>query len=566
MATLRVIGAGRAGRSLAGALLDVGWSVDVMHHDRDLAGAADGCDLLVLAVPDHAVAATAERVRPVESTVVAHLAGALGLDVLAPHRRRASLHPMVPLPEGEIGARRLRGAWFAVAGDPLATEVAAALGGRVVEVPDGSRAAHHAAAAMASNHVVALLGSVERAAASAGVPLEAELGLVRAAVDDVAALGPERALTGPVARKDWATVDAHLHALGEQDRPAYLALAAEAARLAGYNLPAHLSPGRTAEAPASYLARPGEPGAAGDGRPAGTPPACANRPPSVVDTREGLAKTLDAARRGGRTVGLVPTMGALHEGHLSLIRRAAADCDVVAVTVFVNPLQFDRDDDLTAYPRSLDADIELAGSAGASLVFAPSVEEMYGPAGALATTVHVGGLADQLEGGSRPGHFDGVATVVTKLLSLAGPCRAYFGEKDFQQLAVVRRLVDDLSLPATVVGCPTVRADDGLALSSRNARLTADERTVAPLLFQALRAAAAAAGGDARTPAALAGLVVQHLAEEPRFRVDRVDVVDASTLEPLDPSHHPPPGTEVRILAAAFLGRVRLIDNVGVTL
>jgi pantoate--beta-alanine ligase len=190
----------------------------------------------------------------------------------------------------------------------------------------------------------------------------------------------------------------------------------------------------------------------------------------VHETIADLRASLDAARRAGKSIGLVPTMGALHAGHASLITRAVSDCDVVCTTIFVNPLQFGANEDLSAYPRSLSSDIFLADEAGAAVVFAPSVEEMYGDG--TVTTVSVDGpLTRVLEGASRPTHFDGVATVVAKLFAIAGPCRAYFGEKDFQQLTVVRRMAADLSLPVDVIGCPTVRDADGLALSSRNAYL-----------------------------------------------------------------------------------------------
>ena len=172
----------------------------------------------------------------------------------------------------------------------------------------------------------------------------------------------------------------------------------------------------------------------------------------IVTTRSGFRACLDAVRSDDRTVGLVPTMGALHEGHLSLARAAAADCDVVALTIFVNPLQFGVGEDLDAYPRPLERDLELAASVGVDVVFTPSVDEMY-PGPQLAS-VHVEGLTATMEGANRPTHFDGVATVVTKLFNLAGPCRAYFGEKDFQQLAVVRRMAVDLDQPVTVVGLP----------------------------------------------------------------------------------------------------------------
>jgi pantoate--beta-alanine ligase len=207
----------------------------------------------------------------------------------------------------------------------------------------------------------------------------------------------------------------------------------------------------------------------------------------VIDTVEAWRKALDDVRAGGRTVGLVPTMGALHAGHASLIDHARRAGDVPVVTIFVNPLQFGANEDLAAYPRPLGEDTALAEAHGSSLVFAPTVSEMY-PEGRPATTVTVTDLTTRWEGESRPGHFDGVATVVTKLLSQAGPCRAYFGEKDYQQLCVVRRLAVDLDLPAEIVGCPTVREPDGLALSSRNAYLSAEERRVAPNLFRSLQA------------------------------------------------------------------------------
>ncbi|MDQ4090828.1 MAG: pantoate--beta-alanine ligase [Actinomycetota bacterium] len=240
---------------------------------------------------------------------------------------------------------------------------------------------------------------------------------------------------------------------------------------------------------------------------------------------------MDAARAAGRTVGLVPTMGALHEGHASLIRRAAAECDVAAVTVFVNPLQFGPSEDFATYPGDLDADVDVAGAAGAAVVFAPPIDDMY-PDGAPAVTVHVAG-EDVLEGASRPGHFDGVATVVAKLFNLAGPCRAYFGEKDWQQLRVVRRLVADLSFPVEVVACPTVREADGLALSSRNVRLSPEERRAATVLYRALTAYPAREMADV-------------VAEEPLATLDYAVVLPD------------------RLVIAARIGGVRLIDNVSV--
>jgi predicted short-subunit dehydrogenase-like oxidoreductase (DUF2520 family) len=232
--SVRIIGPGRAGSALARALAGAGWDVAPLlgRHD-ELRDAASGTDLLVLAVPDGAIGEVASAVEPVPSTVVAHLAGSVGLDVLAPHPRRAAVHPLVPLPgDAALAATRLQGATFAVAGDFLGTSLVASLGGTAIEVADHHRVRYHAAACIASNHLVALLGQVERIAAEAGVPLDAYLDLVRATVDNVAELGPAAALTGPVARGDEATVARHLAALPEQERAAYEAMADQARRLA----------------------------------------------------------------------------------------------------------------------------------------------------------------------------------------------------------------------------------------------------------------------------------------------------------------------------------------------
>jgi predicted short-subunit dehydrogenase-like oxidoreductase (DUF2520 family) len=229
--SVRIIGGGRAGRALALALAGTAWDVvGVLGRDDDVSAAA-GTDLLVIATPDAAVAGVSAAVRPVATTVVAHLAGSLGLDVLATHERVASMHPLVALPNAEVGAARLRSASFAVAGDPLVREVVGALGGEAFSVADEHRAAYHAAAVIASNHLVALLGQVERVAATAGVPLAAYLGLVRGTVDNVEELGPAAALTGPVARGDEATIAGHLAALDPSERPAYEAMADAARRL-----------------------------------------------------------------------------------------------------------------------------------------------------------------------------------------------------------------------------------------------------------------------------------------------------------------------------------------------
>jgi predicted short-subunit dehydrogenase-like oxidoreductase (DUF2520 family) len=232
--SVRFIGPGRAGLSLARALSGVGFHVaGILGRQDDQTDAAVGVDALIIATPDDAVASVAARVRPVDGCVVVHLAASLGLDVLGSHARRASLHPLVPLPNPSIGERRLSGGIsFAVAGDPIADEMARALGGRSFEVDDSERASYHAAACIAANHVVALLGQVERIAAAAGLDVNAFLDLSRAAIDDVARLGPAAALTGPAAREDWATLERHRRALPEDERPGYNAGVALANRLA----------------------------------------------------------------------------------------------------------------------------------------------------------------------------------------------------------------------------------------------------------------------------------------------------------------------------------------------
>lgn len=234
MHTIRIIGPGRAGTSLAAALSARGWNVvGFLGRGDGLADAAQGVDVLVIATPDDVVATVAGAVTPCESTTVLHLSGSLGLHVLAPHPLRSALHPLVPLPNAEVGAARLcSGVTFAVAGAPAARLMVASLGGRVVDVADGDRAAYHAAACIAANHVVALLGQVERVAASVGLDLEAFLPLTRAAVDDVAELGPRAALTGPAQRGDWATLSRHLDALPQQERSGYQAGAALSTLLA----------------------------------------------------------------------------------------------------------------------------------------------------------------------------------------------------------------------------------------------------------------------------------------------------------------------------------------------
>jgi pantoate--beta-alanine ligase len=274
----------------------------------------------------------------------------------------------------------------------------------------------------------------------------------------------------------------------------------------------------------------------------------------TVRTVAELRAALLPSRRAGRSIGLVPTMGALHDGHLSLIRRAREDCDEVVVSLFVNPAQFNEASDLAAYPRDERRDASLAAECGADLLFAPAVSEVY-PAG-FATTVSVGGLSEPLEGVHRgPEHFDGVATVVTKLLNMAQPDAAYFGQKDAQQALVIRRLVRDLDIPVRIEICPTVREPDGLALSSRNAHLDGADRARALALSEALAAAESAVAAGERDAAAVAAAARAAMA--PR-------AVAPEYLALVSPDSLAPVGRidgEVLVVVAARVGSTRLIDN-----
>ncbi len=275
----------------------------------------------------------------------------------------------------------------------------------------------------------------------------------------------------------------------------------------------------------------------------------------VIRAVADLRGACDRARAQGRTIGFVPTMGAFHEGHRSLLRRARAECDLAVCSIFVNPTQFEDPADLAAYPRDEAGDLRDAGSLGVDLAFVPSVEEMY-PTGAPEVTVDPGPLGVRLEGASRPGHFRGVATVVAKLFHAVGPCRAYFGEKDAQQLAVIRRMVRDLGFPVEVVACPTVREPDGLAMSSRNRRLTPEQREAATCLFLALAEAAELARSGERDAAKLVAVMAREIGATPGARIDYVAVVDEETFEEVREIRGP-----ARALVAARFGEVRLIDN-----
>jgi pantoate--beta-alanine ligase len=263
---------------------------------------------------------------------------------------------------------------------------------------------------------------------------------------------------------------------------------------------------------------------------------------------------VSSMRMNGWIIGCVPTMGALHAGHASLIEQARQECNFVVTTIFVNPTQFGPNEDFTKYPRTLDADLEVCRQSGADLIFTPSADVMYPPSSQ--TVIRVNQLSAVLEGAHRPGHFDGVTTVVAKLLNITQPHNAYFGQKDFQQQLVIRRMVSDLNMPVQVITCPIVREADGLAMSSRNRYLSAADRRTAAEISAALRLAESLARDTSMTPPEIAAQMAAHLTRQPGIELQYAVVCNADTLEPLQNR-----GSEAVALIAVRIGTTRLIDN-----
>lgn len=559
--------------------------------------------------------------RFVPGQLVVHTAGRFGTEVLTPAREKGAIplaiHPAMTFTGTSIDLSRLVGAPFAVTAPgpvlPIAQALVVEVGGEPVPLDEGARGMYHAALAHGANHLVTITAQARRILASVQVEDPGTLlrPLLTAALDGALRIG-DGALTGPVSRGDASTVAEHVQMLAafEAERdvldvlPSYLALARATVQRSlatgrirddqaraildelnrvRRGLPVSADRGPAAQpvgqGPAAQEAD------AGSGLPAADAGSAAQAADAAATTTPVAAAGAEAAtaaedsQDGGvpqvlHTIGevrthlaqlpttrrraVVMTMGALHAGHLSLIHRARELADHVTVTIFVNPLQFDQEADLAAYPRTLDDDLQaLVEVGGVDVVFAPSAEEMY-PSGAPQVQVQGGGLAGELEGAARPGHFDGMLTVVHKLLSITAPDVAIFGQKDAQQLVLVRHLVRDLNLGTQVVAAPTVREPDGLALSSRNTRLGPEQREQALTLVRALRAGAAAAqqGQDA------AGVL--HRAREV-FDVADGEVLDLDYLELLEPETMQPyragNGTPGLLVVAAQVGPVRLIDN-----
>ena len=517
---IALVGRGRLGSTLARALGAAGLEV-VGPLGRDEVPDRP-VDAVLLCVPDAAIPEAAAAVAGA-APLVGHTSGATPLSALAGAGAEAfGLHPLQTF---TAGGGVLDGVGAAIAGSTpralaCADALARCLGIRPFEIADSDRPAYHAAASIASNFLVTLEAAAEQVAARVGVDRERLAPLVRQTVENWAALGPERALTGPVSRGDEATVARQRQAI-EAEAPELLPLWDELV------------------AATRQLSASCQPPAASGMR--------------VVTTVSELRCALEPARQAGQTIALVPTMGAFHDGHLALMRAARAGADVVVVSLFVNPTQFGPNEDLSAYPRDFERDSSLAAAEGVDVLFAPDAAEVY-PDG-FDTAVHVGGVGDTLEGESRPGHFDGVATVVTKLFNMVGPDVAWFGQKDAQQALVISKLVRDLNLPVRIEVAPTVREPDGLAMSSRNAYLSSDQREQATALSRALAAAereVAAGRRDAGTVLAAARAELDAAGVAPEY----LELRSAHDLSPAERVN----GSTL-LAVAARVGRARLIDN-----
>ena len=465
--------------------------------------------------------------------LVVHTSGASSLSLLSSHTRQGVLHPLLSVPDGST---LLCGAFAATrASAPsdltILLSLIDKLGMTPLQVTETNRTAYHAAASLASNALVALQLAAADIAATADVPPIALRKLAQASLDQVDSLGVE-ALTGPAVRGDWGTIASQRAAIF--NRTPHLidlfdAATTECARLAGHSWSAdqqHSSPGKMP-------------------------------PMAVARTKDELATAVQAARCAGARVGFVPTMGGLHQGHAKLIEVAASQCNYVVISIFVNPKQFNNENDLASYPRNEAVDLEIAAQAGATIAFIPTVDVMYPES--FATTIQPGPLSEVLEGRFRPGHFEGMATVVVRLFGLVQADVAFFGRKDAQQLAIISHLVRDLSIATNVQGVDTVRDSDGLAMSSRNTRLSSEERGKALALSRGLFAARALADNGERSSNALEQAVLDKLNAE-NLDVEYVSLVDSCNfckVSMLD--------QHSILTVAAHVGDVRLIDNISLS-
>lgn len=573
-----IVGAGRVGAVLGAALHGAGHTVVGVSAVSDeskeraellLPGApiltvpevVQRAELVLLAVPDDQledlVAGLARTQHWQAGQLVVHVAGRWGVGVLEPARAAGAIplaiHPAMTFTGMSMDVARLAECPFGVTAPaavlPIAQALVVEMGGEPLVVPEADRGLYHAALTHGANHVSTLVGQSLEILGGAGIENPAQvLGpLARASVDNALRTG-ESALTGPVVRGDAGTLREHRQALEEAIEhcvsgdvlPTYIGIASATAQRAHRRGVLHKADYEQVTAALT-----------------GTSAHRASDLLVVKDPADFRAVIRERVQAVGpqATIGFVPTMGALHDGHEHLVHKARQENDLVVVSIFVNPLQFGPHEDFARYPADLEGDVSRLRAAGVDVVFAPSVESMY-PGGDPLVRVSSGELGTQWEGASRPGHFDGVLTVVAKLFSLVGvgcPVRAYFGQKDAQQLLLVRRMVRDLNMDIDVRSVPIVRAEDGVALSSRNAYLNAQERIAARVLSRSLTALAEKTANLEQVREQINSEVIGQGPQA--VRLDYLTVVDPDTLSPVDPA----PGALA--LVAAWVGNTRLIDN-----
>lgn len=560
-----VIGAGRVGAVLAAALQRAGHRVtkasgaspasqeriEVMLPDVEVVDpdqVSRDTDVVLVTVPDDALEGLVEGLAQLGAftpgQIVIHTAGRYGVEVLKPATDSGAIamaiHPAMTFSGTSVDLGRIEGAPFAITTSPGLLPIAQALvvemGGEPVVLGDAARHVYHAAMAHGANHLVTLVSQARQLLEDAGVEDSATLfaPLLHAALEGALTRG-DHALTGPIRRGDAGTVAAHVHALAShnpQMLPTYRELArATVSRAANKDLITTKAAMQILDALDDY------------------PPHDEHAGTTVVHTVEELHALLGSSRRG-----VVMTMGALHEGHLELVRQAKREVEQVVVTIFVNPLQFGHDEDLDTYPRTLEADTEKLRQLGVDIIFAPSVEEIYPQ---QRVSVQAGEMGAVLEGAARPGHFDGMLTVVNKLLGITRPQVAYFGQKDAQQLALVKAMVADLNMGVDIRSVPIVRDSDGLALSSRNTYLTPTQRRQALVIPRTIEAGVKAAADGANPREVLALARREFHAEAHGIELDYLVLVDPDTMQPHDGDI-----TKPGLLAiAAMVGTTRLIDN-----
>lgn len=582
-----VIGAGRVGAVLGAALRSAGHAVvgvtavsaeSTERAELLLPGVpvltvpevVERAELVLVAVPDdqlpELISGLAQGGHWQPGQLVVHVAGRWGTSVLEPARAAGAIplaiHPAMTFTGMSMDLDRLADCPFGVTAPaavlPIAQALVVEMGGEPVVIPEADRTLYHAALTHGANNLTTLIGQATQVLEEIGVdePSRVLGALSRASVDNALRSG-ESTLTGPVVRGDAGTVREHRLALAE----AALASGREDV-LRTYTFMARATADRAKDrgalSPADHQRVVQALGPDAPDSP--DSPALPQEPtPPVVVTSPQEFRTLLRSRAVAlgpeATVGFVPTMGALHDGHGHLVRQARAENDLVAVSIFVNPLQFGPGEDLSRYPSDLPGDLARLTELGVDVVFAPAVEDMY-PGGLPLVRVSSGELGNQLEGSSRPGHFDGVLTVVAKLFALVTgghQVRAYFGQKDAQQLLIIQRMVRDLNVDVQICPVAIVRAPDGLALSSRNAYLNDDERAAALVLSRTLQELAQ---GAVTVEQARDAINVQQIGAGPdTVELDYLTVVDPQTLQPVDPV----PGTLA--LVAARVGTTRLIDN-----